>query len=178
MDKNGGFQTIIEMLISSKKPIIGHNCMIDFMILYNEFIEPLPQSAQEFKRKLHEFFPVIFDTKFITYETKSAFEWDNNSLDSMFKYFNSQPDDVISKFSKPVVLKSDAEGGVDEQFHEAGYDSYCTGCVFLKIAHFLTNEKLTEFTSRSITCFEHLKSIDNMKNNVHLMQCSIPYMVR
>lgn len=47
-----------------KKPIIGHNCSLDMYHLYDKFIDDLPLDIHEYKAKFHEWFPVIYDTKY------------------------------------------------------------------------------------------------------------------
>jgi poly(A)-specific ribonuclease len=43
-----GFSKIIETIIESKKPIVGHNMMFDVGFIYNQFIGNLPESYDEF----------------------------------------------------------------------------------------------------------------------------------
>ena len=43
-----GFTNVIQMLIDSKKPIVGHNPQYDVAFLYEQFIAPLPKSFIEF----------------------------------------------------------------------------------------------------------------------------------
>jgi poly(A)-specific ribonuclease len=37
-----GFRRIFKELVRSKKPVIGHNCMYDFMFVFQAFHEELP----------------------------------------------------------------------------------------------------------------------------------------
>ena len=48
-DQEFGFSRIVEMLIESKLPLIGHNCMYDICFLFRQFIAPLPETWGEFK---------------------------------------------------------------------------------------------------------------------------------
>lgn len=43
-----GFSLVIEAIITGKKTIIGHNCMYDWLYLYNQFIDRLPDTYLEF----------------------------------------------------------------------------------------------------------------------------------
>ena len=74
------------MLKDAKKPLIGHNPMYDIAFLYEQFIEPLPDSFIEFCCKWKENFPVIYDTK-VLYQLVPASEkrYVISILDNIFK---------------------------------------------------------------------------------------------
>ena len=50
MEYELGFSRIIEIMIMSKKPLIGHNMLLDLMFLYEHFIADLPDTLEEFIR--------------------------------------------------------------------------------------------------------------------------------
>lgn len=52
-----GFTSVIELLIDSKKKLVGHNCYLDLLFLYSHFIDFVPKNYLEFKAKLNELFP-------------------------------------------------------------------------------------------------------------------------
>ena len=74
-----GFTKIFRLLIEHKKPLILHNGFMDLMFLYEKFYEPLPDTVAEFKTKVNELFPLIYDTKHISTEMKKVtaqyFDW-------------------------------------------------------------------------------------------------------
>jgi hypothetical protein len=37
-----GFSRLFKLLVELKKPIVGHNILLDLMIMYNQFHEQLP----------------------------------------------------------------------------------------------------------------------------------------
>ena len=45
--------------------VVGHNMFLDLGHLYEAFIEPLPDSYFDFKRKFGKLFPKVYDTKFV-----------------------------------------------------------------------------------------------------------------
>ena len=47
-----GFTKVIEEIIQSKKPLVGHNMMFDIMFLYQQFIDDLPETLSEFFAKV------------------------------------------------------------------------------------------------------------------------------
>jgi hypothetical protein len=42
MDSLLGFSRLFKLLIELQKPIVGHNILLDLMIMYNQFYEQLP----------------------------------------------------------------------------------------------------------------------------------------
>lgn len=74
-----GFRRVVELLLLCKKPLVGHNFMLDLVYLYEECVNPLPETAAEFKTALRDAFgPCIVDTKYIV----SAYE----QFNQMFGY--------------------------------------------------------------------------------------------
>ena len=52
-----GFTSIFQLLLDSKKPMIGHNFYFDILFLYSHFLEALPYSFDEFKKNFNKSFP-------------------------------------------------------------------------------------------------------------------------
>lgn len=42
MDSLLGFSRLFKLLVELQKPIVGHNILLDLMIMYNQFYEQLP----------------------------------------------------------------------------------------------------------------------------------------
>uniref|UniRef100_A0A8C8ARV1 PARN like, ribonuclease domain containing 1 n=1 Tax=Otus sunia TaxID=257818 RepID=A0A8C8ARV1_9STRI len=61
-----GFTNLFQTLVKAKKPLVGHNMLMDLMHLHDKFYRPLPESYDEFKRNIHNLFPVLIDTKTVT----------------------------------------------------------------------------------------------------------------
>lgn len=40
-----GIKHLIKLISKSKKPLIGHNCGLDILILCNQFFKPLPGNS-------------------------------------------------------------------------------------------------------------------------------------
>ena len=45
MDSLLGFSRLFKLLVELKKPIVGHNLLLDLMIMYNQFHEQLPSES-------------------------------------------------------------------------------------------------------------------------------------
>jgi hypothetical protein len=48
LDSLLGFSRLFKLLIELKKPIVGHNLLLDLMIMYNQFHEQLPSKLPPF----------------------------------------------------------------------------------------------------------------------------------
>lgn len=70
IDSMLGFTKIFRLLIQFKKPIILHCGFMDLLFIYEKFYEPLPDTISQFKKKINELFPVIYDTKHVSFESK------------------------------------------------------------------------------------------------------------
>jgi poly(A)-specific ribonuclease len=61
--KEMGFTMIAEVMINSKKPIVGHNLMYDILFFYNQFIDSLPPTYLDFAKAWTDIFETTIDTK-------------------------------------------------------------------------------------------------------------------
>lgn len=58
-EKEMGFSLVVELLMNAKKTLIGHNMIYDIIYLYNQFIDELPETYEEFIQEWHNRFPTI-----------------------------------------------------------------------------------------------------------------------
>jgi len=129
-----GFTNYIKYLSSKSIPIIGHNIYFDLMFIYDKFISDLPSDFYSFKSSLHKYFPIIYDTKYIsscetTYESKT-------NLEILHKTIAKKKYDMYVKFEQ------DIENGFCKEMndlHDAGYDSKITGECFVLMNKALEN---------------------------------------
>ena len=87
-----GFSLVVKEMISAKKPIIGHNCMYDLLYLYNQFIDELPSTFNEFVLKWNTLFPETFDSKVLATNSRV--------------FFKSTLSDIHSKIRNDEKLKN------------------------------------------------------------------------
>ena len=138
-----GFSRFIEYLCSKKIHIIGHNIYFDMMFLYDKLIGDLPEDFFSFKKKIHEYFPIIYDTKYIstilTQEYKKC-NIEKTSLENVYKTILKDRFDIYVDFFPDAVngfcLYSDMER---DKLHDAGYDSIITGRCFILLNKALQN---------------------------------------
>uniref|UniRef100_A0A8C2P2C1 Poly(A)-specific ribonuclease PNLDC1 n=1 Tax=Capra hircus TaxID=9925 RepID=A0A8C2P2C1_CAPHI len=133
-----GFSVFFQMLVKARKPLVGHNMMMDLLHLHEKFFRPLPESYDEFKLNIHNLFPVLIDTKNVTKDIWKELNFPRvSNLSEVYEVLNS--DLNPTKNSGPVIIHaSRCEKYVETKYpHEAAYDAFLCGSVLLKVAHLL-----------------------------------------
>ncbi|XP_036742643.1 poly(A)-specific ribonuclease PNLDC1 isoform X1 [Manis pentadactyla] len=133
-----GFSVFFQMLVKAQKPLVGHNMMMDLLYLHEKLFRPLPESYDQFKLNIHNLFPVLIDTKNVTKNIWKEMNFPRvSSLSEVYEVLNS--DLNPTKNSGPVIVHaSKCEKYVETKYpHEAAYDAFLCGSVFLKVAHLL-----------------------------------------
>ncbi|XP_074752726.1 poly(A)-specific ribonuclease PNLDC1 isoform X2 [Athene noctua] len=133
-----GFTNLFQTLVKAKKPLVGHNMLMDLMHLHDKFYKPLPESYDEFKRNIHNLFPVLIDTKTVTKSIWKKYLFPRVS--NLFEVYAVLCSNLNPKEPPgPVItLASDCSKYAEKKSpHEAGYDAFLCGSVLLKSAHLL-----------------------------------------
>jgi len=115
------------------KMIVGHNCFLDLIYIYRTFIGKLPDTVIEFQQKLHALWPRIVDTKYM-----STHNCGDISPVSSLEQIAAQ----LSDQEKPVIEVDKQHGKYEntEAFHEAGYDSFLTAQIAVRLSSKLEKE--------------------------------------
>eukprot|EP00830_Metopus_es_P000994 TRINITY_DN10871_c0_g1_i1.p1 TRINITY_DN10871_c0_g1~~TRINITY_DN10871_c0_g1_i1.p1 ORF type:complete len:522 (-),score=108.22 TRINITY_DN10871_c0_g1_i1:10-1575(-) len=128
LEEEMGISRVIMAIMNSKKPLLGHNFIYDVGFLYHQYIDDLPETYVLFKKRFHDCFPAIYDTKVIAHSYKNQiFQYD---LPHLLKKCIELNKGMI-KFVFPTECK-DLETVKEE--HSAGFDSFCAGKVFVIMA--------------------------------------------
>ncbi|ELR22146.1 ribonuclease, putative [Acanthamoeba castellanii str. Neff] len=119
-----GFRQVWEAMSASRKPVVGHNLLLDLLYSYFHFEDRLPSSFRNFKVAINKVFPTIFDTKHIA-ATDPAYK---------DRLLSTGLGDVYAAVKGGVNVVH-AEGfdryrENEEYAHEAGFDAYMTGAIF------------------------------------------------
>jgi poly(A)-specific ribonuclease len=121
------------LLRHNPRIIVGHNCFLDLIYIYNTFIGALPDTVEEFQQKLHSAWPVIVDTKYMSTHNCG----DISPVSSLEQIVHQ-----LSQEQKPTVetLETHDKYRDVKAFHEAGYDSYLTAQVAVRLSSKLRRE--------------------------------------
>ncbi|CAG8480368.1 4364_t:CDS:10 [Acaulospora colombiana] len=109
------FRTIIELLVESDKPLVGHNCFLDMCQLVQQFWTELPEKLKEWKKL--------------------------NSVQDILQVVQTEP---FEKFAPKIEMDQKFTRYTlndDSLNHEAGYDAYITGYNFIRLASYMFYEK-------------------------------------
>ena len=128
-----GWSLVIGQMIKSKKPLIGHNCMYDWMYIYNQHIQRLPDTYAEFITHWNELFPHTYDNKVLCRNSKL---FQKTTLGVLFDEVTTKP-----LYTKNLSFKYDTANGFGKyenteilsHYHEAAYDAQMTGVVFAHV---------------------------------------------
>ena len=138
-----GFSRFVECLCEKNIPIVGHNIYYDMMFLYDKLIGDLPSDFYTFKKKIHEYFPIIYDTKYISTILTQQYKKCNiekTSLEMVYKTISKDRFDIYVDFFPDApngfCLYNDMER---DKLHDAGYDSIITGRCFILLNKALQN---------------------------------------
>ena len=114
-----------DRLSGRRKILVGHNCLTDLVNLYACFIGEPPESIDEFCSQIHNLFPAVIDTKYLA---SSGMRGNNTALADVELDLRSQ--------SLPLIELPRGFDRYDmaEKYHEAGYDSFLTAKLMLKLA--------------------------------------------
>ncbi|OXA51024.1 Poly(A)-specific ribonuclease PARN [Folsomia candida] len=154
IDRLEGFSKVVKLMQEFKKPIVGHNMLLDIMLLYHQFVQELPSDYFEFKKQVHDLFPSVFDTKATAYGIASLRrnqDPDDHILsDTNLFALYSNVSALLQNTSQPIIIPendtyayhealvlgrtTNLETGVKTaKCHTAGFDAVVTGVVFLKL---------------------------------------------
>ncbi|XP_060529164.1 pre-piRNA 3'-exonuclease trimmer-like [Cylas formicarius] len=168
-----GFTKVFRLIESLNIPIIGHNLLQDLLLMVSSFESELPNSYNDFKSVITNLFPIIFDTRTISNEMRSSLpeekRWNDRGLDTIFDYFKNGVGRHIVSNSPAIEVKCDQENM--ETFHDAGWDSFCTGYIFIRLAHLNLYQNYPR--SKSFVPNELIGGLLQYKNRVNIIRGSI-----
>lgn len=129
-----GLRLIMKEISASKKLIVGHNCLLDFMYLISQCFEQLPEDYAKFKALTHRIFPHIIDTKFIGNSEKFKEIFSSTVLNQIYERLLQEPFEKIKIEWENINHTYDLDSPKE---HEAGYDSFLTGYCLLAFLKYL-----------------------------------------
>ncbi|KAF2897791.1 hypothetical protein ILUMI_08378 [Ignelater luminosus] len=170
-----GFSEIFRLLTTLQKPIIGHNLLLDLMVITHSFERPLPKSYAAFKKLVHSLFPNIYDTKCISFDINNLIPENKrlhqNILSTLYEYFKDGYGRHLAKNSPLIEHVSDTQ----QMFHYAGWDAYCTGYIFIRMAHIYASERYNKVKGKKFMSSELLQAVEKHRNNVNIIRGDVSH---
>lgn len=119
-------------LTTRRRVLFGHNCFTDLVYLYTCFIGDPPKTVEDFQELVHELFPAVVDTKYLASSVKELRF--NSKLEALEKEMRREKLPIIEV---PTTFDRYVWG---ERYHEAGFDSFMTAKVAIKLSAKLERE--------------------------------------
>lgn len=115
------------------RTLVGHNCFLDLVYIYRTFIGDLPPTVTEFQRKLHALWPNVVDTKYMSTHNCGDIS-PVSSLEQIAMQLSTQ--------EKPKIIVDSLHDKYEDKvaFHEAGYDSFLTAQIAIRLSSKLEEE--------------------------------------
>ncbi|XP_032672518.1 pre-piRNA 3'-exonuclease trimmer-like isoform X2 [Odontomachus brunneus] len=188
------FSKVFKLLVTLKKPMVGHNALLDLMFIHQQFYKPLPRKYIDFKNNIHKLFPIIYDTKFISFNLWEVLEpkekWKQNSLGCIYTHFVSlsNKNNNVHNYSPyiGIVHKTipDQSEAITKSMkcHTAGWDAYFTGYIFIKMAftyRSISSSNQTIHAYRDIDPYDIIVLISYIKrfeNCINISRSNISYL--
>jgi hypothetical protein len=153
-------------------PLIVHNGFMDLCFLLTHFhSNKLADSYQECKDLISDHFPVIYDTKVLATECPC---WDANdaigshnshtsSLSNLFQIVVCNPSQPVGGLTLLDEIKVapcaglQPNGLAEDQEHEAAFDAYMTGAIFLGLC-----KRIQQNTAHSVNFLNVISNMDSL----------------
>ncbi|KAI8338954.1 CAF1 family ribonuclease-domain-containing protein [Chlamydoabsidia padenii] len=192
------FRQIIEIIKEAHCPVVIHNGMYDICHTVDQFWHHLPEKVQDFKDLTHDMWQNIVDTKYMAEFHPLLRNCFNSSvLGTLFQTM----EDELKKCGQNVCMADGFDRYTDnkdlDSSHEAGYDAYMTGIIYLGFTHFIKEKEKQEehatkttdnSTADEITMVSEEEgsiattestfmdsSMTPFYNKIFLMRCDVPY---
>jgi len=167
-----GFRRAFRALVNCKKPCVGHNSLADILFLLSALDRPLPERVVDFRQRLRELFPVVFDTKFISSDISAfpAGRFSSTHLGGLYEAYHTSSESVRISLPlgfqaynpKTLVSGQSNKQGRNHAAHEAGFDALMTGTVLihlLKEAN-VTFEEASQRYGNKVSVFRSIYAFD------------------
>ncbi|XP_054849753.1 poly(A)-specific ribonuclease PNLDC1 [Eublepharis macularius] len=168
-----GFTNLFQTLVKAKKPLVGHNMLMDLLHLHDKFFNPLPEDYEEFKKNINTLFPVLIDTKNVVKAIWKEFPFPQAS--NLLEVFEILCSDVNpTNGSCPEIFHaSDCLRYATKFPHEAAFDAFLCGSVLLKTAHLLLCKMSCDPTRTSSSFSQYLDELAAYVNQVNLIRTRV-----
>jgi len=132
-----------EELKGRRTVLVGHNLFTDLLYFYQCFLGQLPNRVEDFQKTIHNLFPMVIDTKYLATHNCGSISL-KSSLEEIEEGLRSLSIPFIGESPKTVSI-SYINGHVETHIdhpkystlfvpHEAGYDSFLTAKVLIRLS--------------------------------------------
>ncbi len=127
-DHDASFKALIVRLRQKRTVLVGHNVFLDLVYFYSCFFGPLPERVEDFQQIFGYLFPMVFDTKYLADKINDNSSSYNSSLEDLDRELSQLPLPIIE------LANGHEKYALDSPMHEAGFDSFLTAKVLIRLA--------------------------------------------
>nr|XP_056709285.1 poly(A)-specific ribonuclease PNLDC1 [Euleptes europaea] len=169
-----GFTNLFQTLVKAKKPLVGHNMLMDLLHLHDKFYNPLPEVYEEFKKNIHILFPILIDTKNVAKAIwkECQFPQASNLLE-VFEVLCSDMNPTNASCPEVFHASDCLRYATKKSPHEAAYDAFLCGSVLLKTAHLLLCRISCDPGRTSSSFSQYLDVLAAYVNQVNLVRARV-----
>ncbi|XP_028400539.1 poly(A)-specific ribonuclease PNLDC1-like [Dendronephthya gigantea] len=178
-----GFTRVFELFVKLKKPLVGHNLFTDILFMYEKFNSFLPDDYKIFKRNIHELFPFIIDTKHLAFALNrheilcESELFKKTNLEELYSELSSHKGLYYVLYTPTIVHSKLCQKYVNSHnIHEAGYDAYISGYVFLRMAHILTAKTSGSTFDGAAEFRQYFDAVKSYGNIVNISRATVPFL--
>lgn len=164
------FCRVIDLLLHLQKPLVGHNCFFDLVHMFYRFVGGMAD-ASSWRHQIHTSLPTIIDTKVLATSAPGVNgHLPTTGLESVTNAVRSSP---FLEYG-PVVEFAKDFGGYEAMTsaHEAGYDAYITGLVYLRLSYKVLRDHKVETSPAALFTSEILRPYYNV---LHMLRSDLAY---
>ncbi|OBZ83656.1 Poly(A)-specific ribonuclease PARN [Choanephora cucurbitarum] len=182
------FRAVIELIQKAQCPVVAHNAAFDILHTVDQFWHYLPEEVGDFKEMVNSMWPHVVDTKYLAeYHPRLKSCFNTSVLGSLFNTVYEELQEagqhvgkvyqithcLLEQRTKRSIVMGEGfdryEGAENETAHEAGYDAYMTGVIYLAFMAFIreNEEKAPEESSEEKTSAEKRKREDSDENRLN-----------
>ncbi|KAK3058616.1 hypothetical protein LTR09_000181 [Extremus antarcticus] len=121
------FHRAANLMRGNPRILVGHNCFLDLVYIFRTFLGDLPDTVEEFQELLHHYWPTIIDTKYMSTHNCGDIS-PVSALDQIAHQLSAQELPIIE------VDPEHKKYNTAESLHEAGYDSFLTAQIAVRLS--------------------------------------------
>ena len=143
-------------------------------------------SYYEYKKKINLLFPLIYDTKHISIECRKNYKqfkdlYDSTVLENLHLSLEREVGKKCSLFMPSIKHSPTSSDRYSSKScaHEAGYDAFICGSVFLRLAHALaTFDSKNCYSIKPSNMNDYFQTLRPYANKVQLIKAALHFVVR
>eukprot|EP00127_Corallochytrium_limacisporum_P002871 Clim_evm50s142 gene=Clim_evmTU50s142 len=178
LEEQWGFGAIWDAMKSSKKPLIGHNMVLDLTLSWYHFEGSIPDTLTQFKAGVNEAFPNLYDAKLIALYARDEANLTvsgsskSTSVDMLYDFLSEKKRSDHANLIPEITFAEGQDHYIENaQAHEAGYDSYMQGANFLWLAHSLWEKSQQvadpeSMNSKKPSFSDYLNAVEGLGNRI------------